>query len=159
MKKNLKICLVASSGGHLEELKRLSNLCVNQGLCDYFDCFYMTEKTNNLKKDINYYFVSQINRKEFFFIFKFIILIIKSIFIFLKEKPDYVISTGALATYPICRIAKFFKKKVIYIESFARINDLSLTGKKLYNHADLFFVQWEELVSKYPKAIYVGSLF
>lgn len=110
MKKYLKLCLVASSGGHLEELKRLSNLC------DYFDCFYMTEKTNNLKKDINYYFVSQIYRKEFFFIFKFIILIIKSIFIFLKEKPDYVISTGALSTYPICRIAKFFKKKVIYIQ-------------------------------------------
>ena len=86
-------------------------------------------------------------------------MIFKSFFIFIKERPDYVISTGALATYPICRIAKFFNKKVIYIESYARINDLSLTGKKVYKFADLFFVQWEQLIHKYPKAIYAGSLF
>ncbi|WP_191976308.1 hypothetical protein [Limosilactobacillus reuteri] len=51
------------------------------------------------------------------------------------------------------------KKKVIYIESFARITTPSLTGKILYHFADLFIVQWKELLKVYPKAKYFGGIF
>nr|WP_225349401.1 hypothetical protein [Limosilactobacillus reuteri] len=55
--------------------------------------------------------------------------------------------------------AKLMKKKVIYIESFARITTPSLTGKILYHFADLFIVQWKELLKVYPKAKYFGGIF
>ena len=77
----------------------------------------------------------------------------------LQEKPDGVISTGELATFPICVLAKLFRKKVIYIESFARVDEPSLTGRLMYKVADLFIVQWEEMKEFYPNAVYGGGIF
>lgn len=152
----MKICYIASSGGHLSELKNIIFSCRNS------DFFIVTEsKTNKRSVDknkVNYY-LREINRKELFFVFHFIALLFRELFIFLKEKPDIVISTGALVSYPMLKYAKVFNKKTIYIESFARVYDLSLTGKKLYNKVDLFIVQREELSKKYNKAVYVGNLF
>jgi UDP-N-acetylglucosamine:LPS N-acetylglucosamine transferase len=76
-----------------------------------------------------------------------------------REKPDYLITTGALITYPFCLVAKWKKVKVIYIESFARMDEPSLTGRLVYPIADLFLVQWEEMIKYYPKAIFAGGVF
>ena len=92
-------------------------------------------------------------------LFKFIILVFQSIFILLKEKPDVVISTGALATVPMCLLAKLFKKKLIFIESFSKINSPTITGKLMYKYADLFLVQWEDMKQFYPDATYGGGIY
>ena len=60
---------------------------------------------------------------------------------------------------PICIYAKLFGKKIIYIESMARINSPSATGKLVYKFADLFIIQWEELRKFYPKAVYGGVIY
>lgn len=53
----------------------------------------------------------------------------------------------------------FTSSNIIYIESLARINSLSLTGKILYWLADLFVVQWEDLKKTVaPRAQYFGIL-
>ena len=33
------------------------------------------------------------------------------------------------------------------------------TGKLLYKFADQFYVQWESMLSIYPKAIYLGGIY
>lgn len=76
-----------------------------------------------------------------------------------EEDPDIVISTGALSTVPACFIAKLKKKKLIYIESFAKTRSPSLTGRIVYRFADLFIVQWSPLLKFYPKAHYFGGIF
>ena len=76
-----------------------------------------------------------------------------------KEQPDVVITTGALLAFPFCLLAKLMGKKVVYIESFARVYDKSLTGKLVYPFADLFIVQWESMLKCYPKAVYTGGIF
>lgn len=150
-----KICFICSSGGHFAELNRLKKIA------DSYDSFLVTEKVENFKTDFceKKYFTREINRKEKLFLFHFIALCFKELFIFIKERPDYIITTGALCAFPMAKIAKLFHKKIIYIESYARVYDLSVTGKKLYNSADLFLVQWPELVEKYPKAKYVDNVF
>jgi len=45
--------------------------------------------------------------------------------------------------------------KIIFIESFARVQTLSLSGKILYYFADRFLVQWPELRTKYPMSEYL----
>lgn len=157
MKNNRKkICLISSSGGHFEQLLMLRKLSED------YDTFIVTEKTKYNKKDkkINYY-VSQVNRKEFLFIFKMIGIFFKSLYIFLKEKPDVIISTGVLAAIPMMFIGHYFKKKVIYIESFAKINSPTMTGKLIYKKhiADQFYVQWETMKEFYPNAIYKGGIY
>ena len=155
MAKKTKICFICSSGGHHSELKNMVPLK------EKYDSFLITEKVENFRTNLSdkVYFVKEINRKEKLFLVKFAFMAFKQLFIFLKERPTHIVTTGALCAYPLIRIAKLFKKKVIYIESYARVYDLSLTGKKVYNHADLFLVQWPELAEKYEKAIYVGSFY
>jgi UDP-N-acetylglucosamine:LPS N-acetylglucosamine transferase len=79
--------------------------------------------------------------------------------IMLREKPDFIVTTGALISFPFCIYAKLMRAKIIYIETFARVNDRSLTGRLVYPMADLFLVQWESLLELYPKAKYVGGIF
>ncbi len=158
MKKNKKkkICLISSSGGHFEQLLMLKKLEEN------YDVFVTTEKTKYNKKDkkINHY-VSQVNRKELLFFPKMICIFFKSLFIFFKEKPDVIISTGVLAAIPMLFIGHIFKRKVIYIESFAKINSPTMTGNLIYKRhiADRFYVQWETMKEFYPDAIYLGGIY
>ncbi len=151
----MKIGFVASSGGHWEEL-----MCLRT-IADKYASFYVTEKggqsdDSNLN-DI--YLFSQINRKEKFFFIHFITLFVRALKIMLLEKPDVIISTGALLAFPFCLIAKMMRKRVIYIESFARVYEGSLTGKLVYHFSDLFIIQWESLKEIYPKAVYGGGIF
>ncbi len=151
----MKICFTASSGGHLDEIKCL--LPVAEG----YESFLITEKSGNIKSncDDNIYYLRQTNRREPLFAFQCIRLLFQVSRILKKEKPDCVISTGALITYLVCIAAKFRKIKIIYIESFARVDKPSLTGRFMYPIADLFLVQWEEMKKVFPKAIYVGGVF
>lgn len=64
---------------------------------------------------------------------------------------------------PICAAVLLFRvlgihsdSKIIFCESFARVQHLSLTGKILYYLADEFVVQWPQLQHKYPLAKYLG---
>lgn len=127
-----KVCFAASSGGHFEQLMRLKDLM------EKYDAFIVTEKTNyDYKIDKKTYYLSQINRREGLFILKIMAVLIKSVFIFLKERPDIIITTGVLAVIPLCLLAKLFGKKVVYIESFAKVSSPTLTGKFLYKFADM----------------------
>lgn len=154
-KKN-KICLISSSGGHFEQL-----LCLRP-LSEKNDVFIVTEKTKYNKKDkkIDHY-VMQVNRKEPLFLIKMLGIFIKSLVIFFIERPDVVISTGVLSAIPMLMIGHFFKKKVIYIESFAKITSPTMTGKLIYKKhiADRFYVQWESMKEFYPNAIYLGGIY
>ena len=48
--------------------------------------------------------------------------------------------------------------RILYVETFARVYNLSLTGKIMYFVSDVFMVQWKDLTIKYPKARYRGRL-
>ena len=150
-----KICFIASTGGHFEQLMML------EPLIEKYDSFIVTEKTSYsvIKKNKKLYYLIQVNRNEKLAIIKMIINILRSIKIFIEEKPDIVITTGVLSTIPMCLIAKIFRRKIIYIESFAKINSPTLTGKLIYKFADQFYVQWREMLEIYPKAIYKGGLY
>ncbi len=151
----MKIGFIASSGGHWEEL-----MCL-QEIAKEHDSFYITEEggqANDSKLD-NVYTVRQINRREKTFLFKFIMLFITAVKLLRKEKPDVVITTGALIAFPFCLIAKLLGTKVICVETFARVTNKSITGRLIYPFADLFLVQWEPLLEIYPKAKYIGGIF
>lgn len=153
--KNLKLCFVASSGGHWEEL-----MCLKDIANDY-DTFYVTEEGGQAKdcEMEKIYTFPQINRHEKKFVVHFAKLFFKAFKILRKENPDFIITTGALIAFPFCIIGKMHGSKIIYIESFARVNNRSLTGRLVYPFADLFLVQWKSLLHFYPKAKYVGGIF
>ena len=99
------------------------------------------------------------NRRQLAFCPKFLILFIKAFCILLKERPDFIITTGALIAYPFCVIGKLMGVKIVYVESFARVKRPSLTGRLLYDYSDLFIVQWEDMLKLYPKSVLGGGIF
>lgn len=150
-----KVGFIASAGGHWEEL-----LCLKE-IADRYDSFFVTERAGRpaAEKQARTYYFAQINRREPLFLVHFAWVCLCALRIVLRERPDAVIATGALLSFPFCLCAKLCGKKVIYIESAARVREASLTGKLVSRFADLFFVQWESLLRCYPKAVYAGRVF
>lgn len=154
MKKIEKICFAASSGGHLEQLLMLTPLM------EQYHGFVVTEKTS-YQVTANYpvLYLKQVNRKEKLFLFKMIDNSFRSLGILLKEKPDCIICTGVLAMIPLCLLGKLMGKKLIYIESFAKVHSPTETGRLLYKYADRFYVQWKDMLEVYPNAIFLGGIY
>lgn len=150
-----KVCLTASGGGHLEQIKQLKLIIDNN------DCFFVMTKSNMDSNIENrkYFINDKPSGNIFNKIYTLMVLSIQSTKILMKENPDVIISTGAGNTIPLCYLAKLFGKKIIYIESFARIETPNKTGRVMYLISDLFIVQWEELKQYYPKAIYGGWIY
>lgn len=154
-KKILKIGFAASTGGHFEQLMML------KPMMDRHNSFIVTEKTayTAAPDNIRVYYLKQVNRKELLFIPKMLNNIFRSMKILRRENPDAIICTGVLAMIPLCIMAKKKKKKLIYIESFAKVTSPTLSGKLLYKYADQFYVQWEQMLNVFPNAIYKGGIY
>ena len=154
-----RVMFISSMGGHLNELLML------KPLFDKYEYHIVTEKTKTTKylkdeynKKISYLMYGT---KKLLIIYPFILLInsIKSLLLFIKYRPKYIITTGTHTAGPMCCIGKIFGSKIIYIETFASINKGSETGKIIYKFADFFVVQWESMLKIYPKATYGGWIF
>lgn len=154
-----KVLFIASTGGHLNELLQL------KPMFEKYDYHLITERDNttlSLKseyKDKISYLKYGTRSKIFSYIFIFIFNIIKSIYLYGRIKPKYIVTTGTHTAVPICYIAKMFGTKIIFIETFANRKSKTLSGKLVYPIANLFVVQWEEMLQLYPKAIYGGMIY
>ncbi|MCL6584924.1 MAG: glycosyltransferase [Anoxybacillus sp.] len=156
MERKLKVCLISSTGGHLAQLLQLVPVVQK------YNYFLVTEKNKtNLSLSNKYrtYFLTQQERKNLSFLFQLCSNTVKSFFILLKEKPDVIITTGAGSVLPMCILGKILRKKIVFIESFAKISSPTLTGRIIYKFADQFYIQWEELQKYYPKAKYRGVIY
>ena len=154
-KPQLKICFAASSGGHYEQLMML------KPLMNKYRSFIVTEKTPYSKQvdGVDTWYLLQVNRREADFPLKLIANAAKAIRILHREKPDVIVTTGVLAVVPLCLLQKLRGGRLVYIESFAKVNGPTETGKFLYRYADRFYVQWPSMLVFYPKAKYVGGIY
>lgn len=152
------VLFISSTGGHLDELLQLKDLFKK------YNSFIITEKTKSNKSlkekyDNVHYLVYGTRKNIIIYPFKFLFNVIKSFILYFKIKPKVVVTTGTHTAVPMCYIAKLFRKKVIYIETFANRYSKTLAGKLIYPIADTFIVQWEEMLKLYPKAKYFGSIY
>lgn len=139
----MSICLASSGGGHLVEIRTLLPIYKN------YDHFYIINKKIKLYDDMKNktFFITHAERN-----LKLIINLFETFFIFKKQKPKIIITTGASLSVPISIIGKiFFKTEIVYIETITRVLKPSLTGRIMYYLADNFFYQWENLNSFFPK--------
>lgn len=152
----MKICLACSLGGHLTEMMQLKSFY------SQYKYYYVTEK-NEISADVatyeSVYFVDLINRRMLFFPLLFVKNFYLSFKYLRQEKPDIIISTGALASFWTLFLGKLMGVKIIFVESFANIETPTLTGKLVYRFADLFIIQWKALLKYYPKAVVGGGIF
>lgn len=147
----IKLLFVSASGGHLEQLLML------KPLMDKYPSIVVTEKTK-IKNDVDYLML-QAGAKQKPVVLRMLVNFVIALYIIIKERPTHVISTGGIIGVPFVYLSKILRTKIIFIETFARINDTTRTGRFMYKHADLFIVQWESLLEHYPSAVYGGSIY
>jgi len=74
-------------------------------------------------------------------------------------RPRVVLTTGAGVAVPFAWLARLRGTRVVYVESFTRIERPSLTCRLVAPVADRIYAQWPELVEAVPKARYAGNVF
>ena len=156
--------VVLGSGGHTSEiLTTLKNLDYNI----YCPIHYVAAKTDKhsleraknshnddvLLKNIflhRIYRSREVRQSWITTIFTTFYSLIESfILCFIKVRPDIIICNGPGTCIPILICGLFLrvlfikpKIKLIFLESFCRVDDLSMTGKIAYKFVNLFIVQY-----------------
>jgi UDP-N-acetylglucosamine:LPS N-acetylglucosamine transferase len=155
MKGGPKLCVGASSGGHMTELT---------ALLEYQDCWpispamYVTTmdiSIGALPAGITSYVIGECDRHQ---PAKALRTFIKSFLIIRRERPDVIITTGSLPLALFSLTCKLFGAKIIWIDSISQISQISVSGRLIRPFADLFFVQWPELAKHYADVRYDGEL-
>jgi UDP-N-acetylglucosamine:LPS N-acetylglucosamine transferase len=150
MRREKKICLACSVGGHLQELMQL------RPVYEKHPHFYVVNERIALPENMQgrTYFIRHSERDLLFFSNLW-----EAIRIFRKERPTHLISTGASLAVPLAIVGRLFGIRVMFIETFAAIHKPTLTGRLMYWIANRFVYQWPSLGAYYPSAQYAGTIF
>ena len=137
-RKSIRLLAVSSGGGHWVELMRL------RPAFDGLDVAYATVSATYQPQVAGHRFhiVGDCTRWEKL---KMIRTAMRVLGVLLRERPDVVISTGALPGYFAVRMAKWLGARTIWLDSIANAEDLSMAGQKIGPHTDLWLTQWPEL--------------
>lgn len=144
-----KVGFVSSHGGHLFEVLQLA-----QAFPDA-ETFFFSYDADTTRRLENAYVVPNKPYSPF----RFVANLVYTFRIFRKERPGFIVSTGAEIAIPAFLAARALGIPTAYVECGAQVTQPSLTGRILIRLADHFFVQWPELLGAYnSKAQYEGSL-
>lgn len=144
----VSLLLVSSVGGHLTEALALIQgihvaqvqLVLNEPALSsqrvHKGAFYITHAERNWRNALNFWEAFKLLR---------------------RVTPRCIFSTGPGPAVPFSWIGKYvFRAKVIFVESFTRVERPSLSGRLIYPIADLFLYHWASLSPFYPKGTCIG---
>ena len=148
--KNKKILAVSSGGGHWVELMRLASAFEGHDtVIATVDEAYRSETGA-----ARFYTIRDVTRWNKLL---WVQTLVKLVWILLLERPDVVVSTGALPGYFSLLLAKLFGARTIWVDSIANVEELSLSGRMIGKHADLWLTQWPHLATP-TGPLYRGSV-
>jgi beta-1,4-N-acetylglucosaminyltransferase len=75
------------------------------------------------------------------------------------ERPAAILSSGAGVAVPFAWIGRLHGARTVYVESFSRMDELSLSGRMIMPVASRFYVQWPQLAARTRRARFAGNLF
>ena len=148
----LRLCVGASSGGHLSELLELAKAW------EGYSCCYVSTldiATKEFADHESFYVIGECNRQH---LFRTISVAWQSLRFAWKERPDVVLTTGSFPMAILCLVAKAFRAKVIWVDSLANVDGLSASGRFVLRFADLFITQWPHLERTASRVEYAGKV-
>lgn len=77
----------------------------------------------------------------------------------IRLRPDIVVTTGSMPLAMFCLWSRLLGAKIVWIDSVAQVEKMSLSGRIVRPFASLVLVQWPDLPPKYPGTEYAGELF
>lgn len=151
-RKRLRICMACSAGGHLAQA-----LAITREFQGDHEIFFVTYRLPHLRGGVEQYRTRFVTNPHVHYPL-FLVNLVQSVLLMIRERPDAIISTGSGVTIFPCLVAKLFGAAFIFVESGSRVVKPSRTGRFLYRFADLFIIQWPLLKKWYPNATLGGPL-
>lgn len=159
MTRPLRVLAIASAGGHWVQLMRLRRAW--EGL----DVTYVTTDPDIApvlraqalaagEPEPGLHVVQEGNRWQKR---KLLVQLAQLTWIMLRLRPDRVITTGAAPGYFALRLGKMLGARTVWIDSMANAEEMSLSGRKVGRHADLWLTQWPHLAREGGPQ-YMGSV-
>ena len=136
-----KVLAVASGGGHWVQLLRL------RPAFDGLDVTFVSTR-RDLRSDVAgapFRVVPDANRWDKWGVAR---CVLAMTWVLLVERPRVVVTTGAAPGYLAVRIAKLIRAHTIWVDSIANVEEMSLSGRKALDTADLCITQWEHLATQ-----------
>ncbi|RMH81499.1 MAG: UDP-N-acetylglucosamine--LPS N-acetylglucosamine transferase [Actinomyces sp.] len=133
-----RVLAVASSGGHWVQLRRLRPAFRGQ------EVVYVTVRAEDAAEvdDGRCRLVPDATRWDRL---RLVRLALTMAWILVRERPDVVVSTGAAPGYLALRLGRLLGARTVWVDSMANAEELSLSGRRIGPHADLWLTQWPHL--------------
>ncbi|HEY0415593.1 MAG TPA: PssD/Cps14F family polysaccharide biosynthesis glycosyltransferase [Gaiellaceae bacterium] len=147
------VLLVASSGGHLLQLAQLRGEWPRD---ERAWVTFPTTDARSLLQGEEVWFAHHPTNRNIPNLLRNLVLAVRVI---ASARPRAIVSTGAGVAVPFCYVGRLFGARVVFIESFSRTSNPSLTARLVYPVAHDFFVQWPEILEYFPRGRYEGQLF
>lgn len=149
-KRKKRILAVSSSGGHWVQLMRL------RPSWDHCEATYLTTEKEYEKEVIRYNQENDLPDSAFYLTvvasrwqkFKLLRQLLDILLVIIRVRPEYIISTGAAPGYFALRLGKFIGAKTIWVDSIANVEELSMSGQKIRNNADVCLTQWPQVAEE-----------
>ena len=150
--RRLKICLAASAGGHLSQL-----LAVAEAWKDHEPVFVSSLEVgaDKLRKMGRTYITGECNREQPLRTLQVLWTCLRIVW---TERPDVVFSTGAAPGFLTCLFGRMVGARVVWLDSIANTQTLSMSGRMIRPFAHLILSQWPEVAARYSNVEYVGEV-
>lgn len=150
-----KVCVGASSGGHMTELQALLEHADVWPVAPSMQVVTLGDVSGGADGGMPHYVIGECNRHT---PLQAIRTFWRSLRIAMRERPDVVITTGSLPLALFCLACRLSGAKIIWVDSISQIDELSLSGRLVKPFATLFLVQWAGLAEHFPGTRYAGEL-
>ena len=147
------LMLVCSSGGHLQQMLALQP--VWERYRHVWVTFDKSDTRSLLSAERVVYAHSPTNRN----VKNLLRNLVLAWRVLRKVRPRILLTTGAGVAVPFAWIGRLLGVKIVYVESFTRIEGPSLTGRLVGPIAHRSYVQWPEMEQLVPRAEYAGNVF
>lgn len=90
--------------------------------------------------------------------FRAAMVVLRSLRFAFRERPDVVVTTGSMPLMILCAFCKLLGAKIVWVDSVANVEGMSMSGRMARRFADLVIVQWPDLPQRYPGTVYAGAI-
>jgi UDP-N-acetylglucosamine:LPS N-acetylglucosamine transferase len=153
----VKLMVGASAGGHANELQIL--LEAARGLWPFEPAGYVTTMEITAQGFIKYgkpvHVIGESDRRK---PLQAVAVLWRTLRLALRERPDAVVTTGSMPLAIFCLWSKLLGARIVWIDSVAQIEHLSLSGRLMRRVADLCLAQWPDVAARYPNVEYAGEV-
>lgn len=143
------ICLVTPSGGHLTEIRAMKEVYK-----DHPHHFVINTHIVQPEDMVGRTTVITVSQRDW----KFLLNLVEAFRILRKRKPKVILTTGGGFSVAFTLVGKLLGIPTVYIETVAKVNVPTVTGRFMYHLADRFFYQWPYLKEHFPKGRYIGLI-